>query len=99
MSTVIGHSTPLLSLNGHNTTLLTLSYWRSLEHVHAFAHSPVHRQAWDWWAHTRKQFPHIGLMHEAFESEAGSWENLYDQFAGVGMGEWTWMLLNLFPSA
>lgn len=26
-----------------------ISYWRSIEDLHAFAHGPLHREAWRWW--------------------------------------------------
>ncbi|KAL9046420.1 MAG: hypothetical protein Q9214_000740 [Letrouitia sp. 1 TL-2023] len=83
----IGRSTPFISPSAHSLAILTISYWRSLDDLHTFAQSPVHRAAWDWWAATKKQLPHIGLMHEAFESESGQWETLYEGFKKLGMGE------------
>ncbi|KAL9608102.1 MAG: hypothetical protein Q9167_007040 [Letrouitia subvulpina] len=87
VSGFIGRSAQFISPSVHSLTIVTISYWRSLEDLHTFAHSPVHRAAWDWWAATKKQLPHIGLMHETFESEPGKWENLYEGFTKVGMGE------------
>lgn len=71
----------------NGSTLLTLSYWKSAAHLHAYAHSPTHRAGWDWWAKANKSYPHIGIMHETFAVPAGGWENIYQNFWPVGMGE------------
>jgi hypothetical protein len=56
---------------------LIISYWHSLADVHAFAHSPTHREAWRWWESTLKEHKHIGFMHEVFEADRGMWESVY----------------------
>jgi hypothetical protein len=54
-------------------------YFRSVEGLHAFAHDPVHREAWDWFYRWRKEtgYRHIGIYHETFRAGPGDWESLY----------------------
>jgi len=33
---------------------ILISYWRSIEDVHKYAHGPAHREAWKWWESTLK---------------------------------------------
>jgi hypothetical protein len=33
---------------------VVLTYWRDLEVLHDFAHSPIRREAWVWWEKTLK---------------------------------------------
>lgn len=57
-----------------------LSYWRSIEDLHAFAHAPLHREAWTWWEKTIKAHGFIGVNHEIYEADRGHWENVYVNF-------------------
>ncbi|CAL8579863.1 hypothetical protein XPA_005593 [Xanthoria parietina] len=91
-SGLIGKSTsftPLpTSTASSSPAVVTISYWKSIEHLHAFASGPAHRKGWDWWASTaRKQFPHLGIMHETYEAPKGKWENVYEGFVPIGVGE------------
>lgn len=56
---------------------LTISYWRSVDDIHRFAHSPVHREAWDWWNKTYKQHPYLAIMHEIYCVPKKQWESIY----------------------
>ncbi|KAL8767742.1 MAG: hypothetical protein Q9209_005828 [Squamulea sp. 1 TL-2023] len=93
-SGLIGKSTALMSVPtsaaSSGPAIFTMSYWKSIEHLHAFAQGPSHRKGWDWWSSkARKEFPHIGIMHETFEAPKGRWENIYEGFVPVGMGALT----------
>jgi hypothetical protein len=66
--------------------ILNISYWRDLEAVHAFAHSPLHREAWDYWNRTIKSHDFLGIHHEVYEAEAKHWENVYANFQPTGLG-------------
>ncbi|CRG91708.1 hypothetical protein PISL3812_08759 [Talaromyces islandicus] len=59
--------------------IMTISYWRNIEGIHEFAHSPVHREIWDWWNRTEKQHPYISIMHELYRANglSGAHENIY----------------------
>ena len=72
---------------GGGNALVTLSYWKSIEHLHAFAQGPSHKLGWNFWSNTNKQLPHIGIMHETYAVPADSWENIYQNHHPVGMGE------------
>ncbi|KAL9086719.1 MAG: hypothetical protein Q9159_004014 [Coniocarpon cinnabarinum] len=65
---------------------MTVFYFRNLDCVHKFAHSDSHREGWDWWSRTGRQYPYLGFSHEAYEVPAGNWENIYDQCQPTGLG-------------
>lgn len=65
-----------------------LSYWKTLDGLHAFAHGEAHRKGWLWWeGGAGKKFKHIGIMHEVYEAPAGHWENIFHNFKPFGIGE------------
>lgn len=68
-----------------------ISYWRSIEDLHAYAHGPLHRQAWVWWEKTLKQHDFLGINHEIYEAEKGHWENVYVNFQPTGLGATTYL--------
>jgi heme-degrading monooxygenase HmoA len=74
--------------------VMTVSYWRNTEGVHAFAESPVHREGWDWWNRTVKQHPHMVIFHEIYKAERKAYENIYvnSQPTLIGMS----LFLSLF---
>ncbi|KAK0507188.1 hypothetical protein JMJ35_010226 [Cladonia borealis] len=77
----------ILPTPGGGNALVTMSYWKSIEHLHAFAQGPSHKLGWDWWSMTNKQWPHIGIMHETYAVPAGSWENIYQNHHPIGMAQ------------
>ncbi|OAP65601.1 hypothetical protein AYL99_01573 [Fonsecaea erecta] len=67
--------------------LATISYWRSIEDIHKFSLSPIHRQAWNWWNDTVSKHKHIGIMHEIFAlPERQGWEGIYVNYHPTGLG-------------
>jgi hypothetical protein len=54
--------------------------------MHAFAHSPLHREAWDYWNRIIKSHESLGVHHEVYEAEAKHWENVYANFQPTGPG-------------
>ena len=89
----LGKSNPLLELNPSGTfTTMTVSYWASIEHLHAFAHGPSHREGWAWWDHYRQSHHDVGIYHETFFAPRGSWETIYENMHPTGMG------MSFFPS-
>ncbi|TAQ85125.1 hypothetical protein B7494_g6542 [Chlorociboria aeruginascens] len=76
--------------NGANE-LLFLSYWRTLEDVHRYAHGPTHLEAWKWWEKTLKKHDYIGFMHEVYEADRGSWETVYINFQPTDLGATTYL--------
>lgn len=75
---------PMATAGGN--ALVTISYWKDIEHLHAFANQgAAHRLGWDWWAAENKKYPHIGIMHETYAVPKGAWENIYQNFQPIGM--------------
>ena len=66
-------------------TLTIISYWRSLEDLHAFARSEAHRAGWDWFNREQKKCPHIGIQHETYLAPKGHWENIAHNFRPFGI--------------
>jgi Domain of unknown function (DUF4188) len=83
----LGKTPTLLATEDENTnTAIWISYWKSLDHLHAFARGDSHHRGWDWY--TRGDFKHIGIMHETYVVPAGSWESIYHNFRPFGLGMW-----------
>lgn len=74
--------------DGGNETM-SISYWRSPEHVHAYAHnSKLHQEAWDWFNTDvlRKGVDYISISHDLFSVPKGHWENIYINFEPTSLG-------------
>jgi heme-degrading monooxygenase HmoA len=81
----MGASTWISTERTASNEVATLSYWRSIEDIHAFALSAVHREAWEWW--NKGNFAHLGIMHEVFEiPKQGRWEGVYVNYSRTGLG-------------
>ena len=70
-----------------STTPISLSYWKDVESLRAFAQGPAQRAGWDYWNRTMKSHPHIGIMHEVFAAPRGHWENCCVNMEPFGMGK------------
>ncbi|KAH7063817.1 hypothetical protein BKA63DRAFT_526244 [Paraphoma chrysanthemicola] len=67
-------------------TTVYLSYWKTLDGLHKFAHGKAHMKGQLWWERgAMDEFPHIGVMHETYEVPAGNWENVYHNFRPFGI--------------
>ncbi|OKL58719.1 hypothetical protein UA08_06041 [Talaromyces atroroseus] len=73
----LGMSSYLGSQSASSNELLSISYWRNIEGIHAFAESPVHRVAWDYWNQTVKKHPYLLISHEIYRAEGTQHENIY----------------------
>ena len=87
--TDLGKSSDLTMATAGGNVTSTISYWKDIEHLQAFANGPSHRLGLDWWASESKKYPHIGIMHETFAVPKAAWENIYHNFQPVGMCEST----------
>ncbi|KAJ6109927.1 hypothetical protein N7486_002162 [Penicillium sp. IBT 16267x] len=65
--------------------LMFATYFRTLEDVHAYAQSPLHRQAWEWWHTITKSHPHLSIMHEVYQAPKSHWENIYINYHLTGI--------------
>lgn len=84
----MGMSSWLSTERTSSNEFATISYWRSIEDIHNFALSPVHRDAWNWWNDAVAKGGHkdLGIMHEVFEipKERG-FEGIYINYHPTGL--------------
>ena len=89
---------PEKGLLGYETAGFTvIQYWRSFEHLEAFAKDKddPHLQAWrNYWARVGKS-GHSGIWHETFLVRAGEYEAIYGNMPPRGLGKAS----NLVPLA
>ncbi|MCJ1316077.1 hypothetical protein MMC15_001397 [Xylographa vitiligo] len=84
----LGRTFPLIGAEqASGNVLLTLSYWKSIEHLHAFARGPTHRAGWDWMNKMVNKNPNLGIMHETYLAPYGNWENVYANFRPFGFAQ------------
>ena len=57
--------------------IVIVCYFRTLEGLQAFAHSPYHRKGWDWYTRNMKHLRHISIWHETYHVPKGNWESIY----------------------
>ncbi|TKX26410.1 hypothetical protein C1H76_1372 [Elsinoe australis] len=62
-----------------NAAGLNVMYFRSAADVHAYAHGPLHRQAWDWWYKNLGDLKELSIFHELYEVPSGNYESVYEQ--------------------
>lgn len=70
-----------------SVSTLSVTYWQSIEQLHAYAQSPAHREGWAWWDEYRKQHNEVGIYHETYFAPAGQWETIYENCMPLGLGE------------
>lgn len=70
-----------------NAHLSIIGYFKTMDHLHAYAHGASHREAWRWWNLNAKDMPHIGVYHETFDVPAHHWEAIYLQTPALGLGK------------
>ena len=65
-------------------------YFRSLEHLHKFAHGKTHRAGWSWWDEMTKQgrVSELSISHEVYVVPKGGFENIYVNAEVYDFGEW-----------
>jgi hypothetical protein len=80
----------MLSARGHFglRNLMVLQYWKSAEHLQAFAHSPnkAHLPAWQAFNKNIGSGGDVGIWHETFVVPAGHAESLYVNMPRYGLG-------------
>jgi hypothetical protein len=72
--------------DAQGVNVVYLSYWKTLDGLHKFAHGDVHMKGQMWWERVAmKEHKHIGVMHETYEVPAGNWENVFHNFRKFGI--------------
>ncbi|MFC3831985.1 MULTISPECIES: DUF4188 domain-containing protein [Deinococcus] len=77
----------LLGGQGHGTTLI--QYWRSAEHLQAYAQARdrEHLPAWRAFYRAARRSPSaVGIWHETYHVEAGAYETVYYAMPPFGLG-------------
>jgi hypothetical protein len=76
---------------GHvQSGLLLVQYWRSFEHLEAYARSHDHTH-WPAWVAFNKRVRHsdgdVGIWHETYQVAAGAYETIYGAMPAIGLGK------------
>ena len=79
----------LLSYEGYGgRTTLMVQYWKSLDHLHAYAHAKQekHVPAWRRWVQKWGNGI-VGIWHETYVIEPGQYETVYHHMPAFGLGK------------
>jgi hypothetical protein len=70
-------------------TTLMLQYWRSFDHLEAYAKnkSLEHFPAWKEFNVRARQSGAVGIWHETYKISEGSYENIYVNMPSFGLGK------------
>ena len=70
-------------------TTLSVQYWRSPEHLQAYAHSKerAHTSAWRRWLQGWGATRAMGIWHETYVVEPGTYETVYVHMPPFGLGK------------
>lgn len=82
------------SVRATGSELQMVCYFKNVEGLHAFAHSELHRKAWDWWNRTLKQHPHLSIYHETYDVPKGNWESIYVNTHASGLASTTYKVID-----
>lgn len=68
--------------------LMNVIYFKSYEHLHAFAHEEAHREAWGWWNGMVKEkgYGWLSIGHEVYSVPEGKWQNVYINYHESNFG-------------
>lgn len=79
----------LLSFEAYaGRTTLMVQYWRSLDHLHRYAHdrARAHVPAWRQWIQKWSGTGVMGIWHETFVLRPGTYESMYHHMPAFGLG-------------
>jgi hypothetical protein len=67
---------------------MLIQYWRSFEHLEAYARAPgrQHLPAWQWFNGKLGSNGDIGIWHETYLIEPGRYESVYNNMPPYGLG-------------
>lgn len=70
-------------------TVALVQYWRSFEHLHAYAHArdKAHLPAWAAFNKAARGNTAVGIFHETYLVQAGSYESIYADMPVWGLGK------------
>jgi hypothetical protein len=72
-------------------TLIAVQYWESFDALDGYArdHALPHRRAWQGYLREALNDPAVGLWHETYLADPGSWEGVYVNMPPWGLGAGT----------
>ena len=78
----------MLSSRGHfgPRSAMMLQYWRSAEHLRAFAHGDTHLPAWQAFNRRIGTDGDVGIWHETYVVPPGNLESIYVNMPRYGLG-------------
>ena len=70
-------------------TVMTVQYWRSFEHLHAYAHARdlAHLPAWAEFNRRVGGNGSVGIFHETYQVRAGDYEAIYANMPPFGLAK------------
>jgi hypothetical protein len=70
------------------TSAVLTQYWRSFEHLEAYARSPEHAHlpVWQWFNKQLGSNGDIGIWHETYLIQPGCYESIYNNMPPYGLG-------------
>ncbi len=79
------HAEPALAWR----TPALIQYWRSFEHLQAYAHArdKAHLPAWAAFNKAARGNSAVGIFHETYLIQAGSYESIYAAMPAFGLGK------------
>ena len=83
---------PELGLLSHemwfSRTIILVQYWRSMEQLMAYAHqrNAAHLPAWQAFNQKVGTDGSVGIWHETYQAQPGSYENVYVNMPAFGLG-------------
>jgi hypothetical protein len=80
----------LLHVRQHfgGTSIALIQYWRSFEHLEAYARSPdhAHQPVWRWFNSKLGSNGDVGIWHETYLIQPGAYESVYNNMPPFGLG-------------
>ena len=75
--------------NWFGRTSIMVQYWRSFEHLEAYAKdkSGEHYPAWKEFNQILRKSGAVGIWHETYKASEGSYENIYVNMPKLGLGK------------
>lgn len=85
----LGQQPELGLLGGHFAGMTLIQYWRSTEHLNAYAQSRQHEHLPAWRSfnqNARRAKGAVGIWHETYRVAAGQYETVYVDMPAFGLG-------------
>lgn len=64
-----------------------LQYWRSYEELEKYARGGLHMEAWKRFNHSVRSDGSVGIYHETYKAQSGSYETIYANMPKFGLAK------------